>query len=95
MIKLTDVLVGPVQTEKTISQTGKYTFLVHPKADKVLVKKALNKFYGVEAKSVNIINLPRKTRVVGRGKEITKRKEIKKAVVTLPEGKTLDFNAIK
>jgi len=97
MIKLTDVLVQPVQTEKTQSQTGagKYTFLVHPKATKDDVKKAVKEFYGVDVVSVNMVNLPEKTRIIGRGKVATKRRSLRKAIVTLPEGKTIDFNAIK
>jgi len=95
MIKLTDVLIQPVQTEKTQSQSGKYTFLVHPKATKADVKAAVKEFYGVEVVSVNMINLPEKTRIIGRGKVATKRRGLRKAVVTLAEGKTIDFNAIK
>ena len=97
MIKLTDVLVQPVQTEKTQMQTGagKYTFLVHPKATKTDVKKAVKEFYGVDVAGVNMVNLPAKSRIIGRGKLATKRRELRKAIVTLPEGKTIDFNAIK
>lgn len=95
MIKLTDVLVQPIQTEKTQSQTGKYTFLVHSKATKEDVKNAVKEFYGVAVLKVNMINLPEKVRVVGRGTVATKRKGLRKAVVTLAAGKTIDFNAIK
>lgn len=95
MIKLTNVLIKPVQTEKTQSQSGKYTFLVHDSATKADVKKAVKEFYGVEVVSVNMINLPEKKRVIGRGKEATKRKSLRKAVVTLEASKTIDFNAIK
>jgi large subunit ribosomal protein L23 len=95
MIKLTDVLIQPIQTEKTQSQSGKYTFLVHPKATKTQIKAAVLEFYGVEVLSVNMINLPEKMRIIGRGITATKRKSLRKAVVTLAEGKTIDFNAIK
>lgn len=95
MIKLTDVLVQPVQTEKTQSQGGKYTFLINLKANKTDVKNAVKYFYGVDVEKINIINLPEKTRVISRGKVATKRKVLKKAVVTLANGKTIDFNTIK
>ncbi len=95
MIKLTDVLVQPVQTEKTQTQKGKYTFLVHPKATKTDVKKAVKEFYGLTVVSVNMVNLPEKTRLIGRGKLATKRRSLRKAIISLAEGKTLDFNAIK
>ena len=94
MIKITDVLVKPVQTEKTQSQAGKYTFHVHDKANKTEVKAAIKEFYGVEVSSVNMINLPLKTKG-GRGRLVTRRKGQRKAIVSLAEGKTIDFNAIK
>ena len=97
MIRIEDVLVKPVQTEKSVGmETGsKYTFVVHVDASKTDVVAAVKEFYGAEVSSVNIIKLPKKTRVIGRGKEMTKRRPTKKAIVTLPTGKTLDFNAIK
>lgn len=95
MILLGDVLVQPITTEKTVADAGKYYFLVHPKATKPLVKKALEEFYGASVESVNILKNPPKTRVIGRGRIMTKRSEIKKAVVTLKKGATLDFNAFK
>ena len=97
MIRIETVLVKPVQTEKSVGMEadGKYTFIVHSDASKGDVVKAVKEFYGIEVVSVNIIKLPKKTRVVGRGKEMTRRRPTKKAIVTLAEGKTLDFNAIK
>jgi large subunit ribosomal protein L23 len=97
MIRIEDVLVKPVQTEKSVGmETGsKYTFVVHANASKTDVVKAVKEFYGADVVSVNIIKLPKKIRIIGRGKEMTKRRPTKKAIVTLPTGKTLDFNAIK
>jgi ribosomal protein L23 len=77
-------------------ETGsKYTFVVHSNASKDDITKAVKEFYGADVSSVNIIKLPKKIRIIGRGKEMTKRRPTKKAIVTLPAGKTLDFNAIK
>lgn len=95
MILLGDVLVRPISTEKTVGDAGKYYFVVHPKATKTLVKKALTEFYGASVKAVNIMKNPEKTRLIGRGRLMRKRPEIKKAVVTLTDGATLDFNAFK
>jgi large subunit ribosomal protein L23 len=97
MIRVEDVLVKPVQTEKSVAMEadGKYTFVVHGNASKSDVVSALKEFYGADVVSVNIVNLPKKTRVIGRGKEMTRRRPTKKAIVTLASGKTLDFNAIK
>ncbi len=97
MIRIEDVLVKPVQTEKSVGMEtgGKYTFMVHVNASKNDVTRALKEFYGADVISVNIIKLPKKTRTIGRGKEMTRRRPTKKAIVTLGTGKTLDFNAIK
>jgi len=97
MIRIEDVLVKPVQTEKSVGQesAGKYTFLVHIDATKSLVAEAVKKFFGADVKTVNITKMPAKFRIVGRGIQVTRRRELKKAVVTLPAGKTLDFNAFK
>ncbi len=97
MIRVEDVLVKPVQTEKSVGQEteGKYTFHVNGEASKSDVVAAVKEFFGADVDSVNIVNLPKKTRTVGKGVEMTKRKPTKKAIVTLPKGKTLDFNAFK
>jgi len=89
------VLDKPHNTEKTVGMGTKYTFIVHPDASKTDIKAALKEFYGVEVKSVNIAKNPAKTRVVGRGNIMTKRKPLKKAIVTLKDNAALDFNAFK
>lgn len=89
------VLIKPVVTEKTVAQTGKYTFLVNKSASKHDVMAAVKEFYGVEATKVNVVNTPLKDRVLGKGRVMIKRAEQKKAIVTLAEGKTIDFNAFK
>lgn len=97
MIRVEDVLVKPIQTEKSVGQesAAKYTFVVNGEASKTDVVAAIKEFFGADVKSVNIVNLPKKTRIIGRGVEMTKRRPTKKAIVTLPAGKTLDFNAFK
>ena len=89
------VILKPVVTEKTVAQPGKFTFIVNSGATKHDIMDAVKEFYGVEAVKVNVINTPLKTRTLGRGREITRRAEMKKATVTLAEGKTIDFNAFK
>lgn len=95
MIPTTNVLIAPVVTEKTVAQTGKYTFQVHGGASKKSVAQAVMSFYKVEVTNVNIIRLPAKTRAVGRGRLINRRPSLKKAVVTLKTGQTLNFNDFK
>lgn len=89
------VLIKPIVTEKTVAMKGKHAFSVHPGATKSDVKKALKDFYGLEVEKVNIIRIPEKTKIMRRGQVARKRAPLKKAVVTLASGKTLDFNAFK
>ncbi|MCF7906220.1 50S ribosomal protein L23 [Candidatus Gracilibacteria bacterium] len=95
MIPLDNVLVGPVVTEKTVAQKGKFSFLVQEKASKKEIKGAIERFYGVKVAQVNTSQIPEKFRLVKRGVKARKRAPLKKAVVTLQEGGTLDFNAFK
>ena len=94
MIAICDVLIAPIVTEKTVATPGKYTFKVHSDADKTLVAQAVKEHYGIEVESVNIANLPGKTRSMGR-RTMQKRAPFKKATVTLKAGETLNFNDYK
>ena len=72
---------------------GQYGFVVNRKANKVEVKEAVEKMYGVNVQSVNTMIIPGKKRsrntkskfIVGRTSAV------KKAIVTLAEGQTIDF----
>lgn len=81
-----DVIVAPVLTEKSYVgfEEGKYTFLVKPDANKTEIKIAVEKIFGVKVDSVNTINRQGKTRRTRFG--IGKRKNTKRAIVTLREG---------
>lgn len=96
-MELANVLQSPVVTEKSSSAQAnqKYVFMVHSAANKILIKQAVEKAYGVKVKGVNIIPVLRKARTVGRGRQITKRLAGKKAIVTLAPKQTIDFNKIK
>ena len=59
-IKYYDVILKPVITEKSMNAMGekKYTFLVHPEANKSQIKEAVEKmFEGTKVKSVNTMNM--------------------------------------
>ena len=59
-IKYYDVIKRPVITEKSMAAMGekKYTFLVHPEANKAQIKEAVEKMFdGTKVKSVNTMNL--------------------------------------
>jgi len=96
-MQLTNVLLAPVVTEKSSNaQTNhKYTFRVNADANKVEIAKAVNKVYGVDVTSVNIILVRRKERLVGRGKVMTKRPASKRAIVTIKAKQNIDFNKLK
>ena len=81
-----DVIDKPMVTEKSMSEMGekKYTFLVHPDANKTMIKDAVEKMFdGVKVKKVNTMNLEGKKR--RRGLVQGKTAERKKAIVQLTE----------
>lgn len=85
-----DVLLSPVVSEKSYSllDQGKYTFVVDPRANKSEVKKAVESIFGVKVDSVHTLNRKGKTRRTKFG--TGKRKDTKRAIVTLKEG-TIDI----
>ena len=83
-IQYYDVIIRPVITEKSMADMGekKYTFLVHPEANKTQIKEAVEKmFEGTKVKSVNTINMDGKNK--RRGMVTGKTAKTKKAIVTL------------
>ena len=85
-IKYYDVILQPVITEKSMNAMGekKYTFLVHPEANKSQIKEAVEKmFEGTKVKSVNTMNQDGKKK--RRGAVVGKTAKTKKAIVALTE----------
>ena len=79
-----DVILKPLVTEKSMNAMGekKYAFLVHPEANKTMIKEAVEKmFEGTKVKSVNTMNLDGKKR--RRGMVVGKTAKTKKAIVQL------------
>ncbi|MCP2264770.1 50S ribosomal protein L23 [Promicromonospora thailandica] len=85
-----DILIAPVVSEKSYNllDEGKYTFIVDPSANKTEIKIAIEKVFSVKVASVNTINRKGKTRRTRFG--LGKRKDTKRAIVTLREG-TIDI----
>ncbi len=83
------ILVKPLITEKAsiLGAENKYFFEVSPSANKIEVAKAINEVYGVNPVSVNIIKM--KGKRVRYGRTEGKKKDWKKAIVTLPKGETI------
>ena len=86
-----DVLLAPVISEKSygLLDENKYTFVVHPDANKTEIKIAVEKVFGVKVTAVNTLNRPGKTRRTRNG--LGKRKDTKRAIVSLAEGHRIDI----
>ena len=78
-----DVLIAPVVSEKSygLLDANKYTFIVHPDANKTEIKIAVEKIFGVKVTAVNTINRKGKRKRTRYG--YGKRKDTKRAIVTL------------
>jgi large subunit ribosomal protein L23 len=88
---LKDTLVRPVVTEKTTSGLGNdrtYVFEVTPDSDKAQIRSAIESFYGVKVEAVRTSVVRGKSKRFGR--HYGKRKNWKKAYVTLQQGQTLN-----
>lgn len=83
------ILARPYITEKTatLASTGTYVFVVAPSASKIEVKRAVEEVYGTRPVSVRMIS--REGKRVRFGRALGVRKSWKKALVTMPPGKTL------
>jgi large subunit ribosomal protein L23 len=95
-MKLSDVLIKPVLTEKVNKQIEKnrsYTFVVDRKSNKLEIKKAIQEFYGVTVIEVNTSVVPAKTKSRNtKSGVISGRKPAKKkAVVKVAEGEEINL----
>ncbi len=86
-----DVILAPVVSEKSYSllDDGRYTFVVHPSANKTEIKEAVQSIFGVKVTSVNTVNRRGKTKRFGA--RMGKRKDTKRAIVTLAAGESIDI----
>lgn len=86
-----DVIIAPVVSEKSygLLDENKYTFIVRPDANKTQIKQAVEAVFGVKVTSVNTLNRQgkRKRTRFGYGK----RKDTKRAIVSLAEGERIDI----
>lgn len=87
-----EVLKRPIITEKTSFQASdlhRYTFEVDTRANKHMVKQAVEEVFDVEVTAVNMMNVHGKTRRMGR--QMGRTRAWKKAVVTLLPGQSIEF----
>ncbi|CAD5254658.1 MULTISPECIES: 50S ribosomal protein L23 [unclassified Imperialibacter] len=91
------VLVKPLVTEKvsSMNEKGKYGFVVKRGANKVEIKKEIEKMYGVKVENINtmVYQGKRKTRYTKSRVLEGRTDAYKKAIVTVAEGEVIDFYA--
>ena len=95
-MKLSEVLIKPILTEKANSQQEKlrrYAFKVAKKANKLEIKKAVEDFYGVTVTGVNTAVVPgkNKSRFTKAGVISGRKPAYKKEFVTVAEGENIDL----
>ncbi len=85
------VLVNPLVSEKTVraEKARQFVFAVAPGANKVEIKKAVEKHYRVHVTGVNVVNVSGKK--VNRGAVAGRRKDWRKAYVTVAPGESITF----
>jgi large subunit ribosomal protein L23 len=85
------VLIKPTITEKStiLQESGKYTFEIAPRANKVEVKEAVERNFNVTVLDVNISRLRGKQKRYGP--RMVKQPDVKKAVVTLKQGDRINL----
>ena len=86
-----DILLAPVISEKSygLLDENKYTFLVHPDANKTQIKIAVAEVFKVKVTSVNIIN--RKGKQIRTRSGFGRRNDTKRAIVTVAAGDRIDI----
>ena len=88
-----DIIKAPLITEKTaglVQDNNTVTFSVDVNANKTQIKQAIEALFDVEVEKVNVINVKPKKKRVGRYEGKTKR--MKKAIVKLKEGSSIELN---
>ena len=87
-----DIIKAPIITEKSsaLAANNVITFSVDTKANKTQIKQAIEKIFNVKVESVNTVNVkPKKKRV---GRYVGKTNKVKKAIVKLKEGSSIELN---
>ncbi|OUR91393.1 50S ribosomal protein L23 [Flavobacteriales bacterium 34_180_T64] len=91
-----NILIRPIITEKATANSelnNCFSFQVNTKANKVEIKKAVEAAYGVSVEKVRTINVrpDRSTKFTKTGIQHGKTNAVKKAIVQLAEGETIDL----
>lgn len=90
------IVIRPIVTEKTMAQAegalprNKYTFEVHPDANKTEIRRAVSALWNVDVVKVNTITVRGKERRHSYRHRVGRTPRRKKAIVTLAEGQSID-----
>jgi large subunit ribosomal protein L23 len=86
-----DIVKKPVISEKStmFAEHGAYAFYVHPRANKIMVRRAISEQFGVDVESVRMCTVRRKR--VQRGKFFGWKPGGKKAIVSLQKGQKIEL----
>ena len=90
-IDIADILLRPLVTEKSMGLSeahNQVAFEVHPSANKIQVRRAVESLFEVKVTGVRVLNMLGKQKRFGA--RLGKRKDWKKAIVHLAEGQSLD-----
>ena len=92
-INLYDKIISPILTEKStnLSEQNKIIFKVPKKANKVSLKKNIEKLFKVNVTKINIINKRTRVKTTNRGSK--KVLGYKKAIVTIKKGQNIDLTS--
>lgn len=94
---LFDVIEAPYESEKSVGaqQQNKFTFAVRKDSNKKQIKDAVEYVFGVTVDSVNTLVRKGKTKRNMKTGKTGQQSDIKKAVVTLKKGQTIDLSSVK
>ena len=88
-----DIIKGPIMTEKSADlaqNKNTITFSVDTKANKVQIKQAIEKIFDVKVESVNTVTVKPRKKMVGKYSGYTNK--VKKAIVKLKDGSSIELN---
>jgi large subunit ribosomal protein L23 len=87
------VILRPVVSEKSYAllDSGVYTFVVDPRANKIEIRQAVESIFGVRVEKVNTLNRTGKRKRNRRSFTFGKRPDTKRAIVTLAAGDRIEL----
>jgi large subunit ribosomal protein L23 len=87
------ILIRPIISEKNtmLNEQGQYVFEVDQRANKIMVRKAVEELFNVNVTAVNIMNVSGKRRRAPRSRTYGMTRTWKKAVVSLVEGQRIEL----